>query len=122
MGAIRTKAGVALQQVFCGMVLAVSLAGCVAYAGGGPARSYGYGVEVDVAPPPLPVVELPPPRPGYVWAPGYWSWNGHQHVWAEGRWLPERRGQHWVPEHWDQHNGRWRFAQGHWSADADGGR
>jgi WXXGXW repeat (2 copies) len=110
---MRPKVTTALQCGLVGIVLAVSLGGCVAYAGR-PAGPAYYGVEVEVAPPPLRVVEVPPPRPGYVWAPGYWRWNGREHVWADGRWLPERRGWHWVPEHWDEHNGRWRFAQGHW--------
>jgi hypothetical protein len=37
------------------------------------------GVVVGVAPP-APVVETvpAPPGPGYVWQPGYWSWNGVQ--------------------------------------------
>ena len=37
------------------------------------------GVVVGVATP-TPVVEpVPaPPGPGYVWQPGYWSWNGVQ--------------------------------------------
>ena len=83
-------------------------------AGPGEERRYGYGVEVNVAPPPVRVVEVPAPRMGYVWAPGYWNWNGREHVWVEGRWIGERRGQHWVPEDWVEHNGNWRLAQGHW--------
>ena len=43
-------------------------------------------IYVNIGPPP-PVVEVvPAPRPGYVWAPGYWGWNGHKHVWAKGHW------------------------------------
>jgi WXXGXW repeat (2 copies) len=40
---------------------------------------------VGVAPP-APVVEVvpAPPAPGYVWQPGYWSWNGVQYVWVPG--------------------------------------
>jgi WXXGXW repeat (2 copies) len=109
---MRPKAPTALQHALIGIVLATSLGGCVAYTR--PAAPAYYGVEVEVAPPPLRVVEVPPPRPGYIWAPGYWRWNGHEHVWAEGRWLPERRGQHWETERWEPHNGRWRFVQGHW--------
>jgi hypothetical protein len=43
------------------------------------------GVVVGFAPP-APVVEVapPPPAPGYVWQPGYWSWNGVQYVWVPG--------------------------------------
>jgi hypothetical protein len=43
------------------------------------------GVFVGFAPP-VPVVEAvpAPPAPGYVWQPGYWSWNGAQYVWVPG--------------------------------------
>jgi hypothetical protein len=108
------QAVVALQRGLIGLVLAASLSGCVAYAGPGEEPRYGYGVEVNVAPPPVRVVEVPAPRMGYVWAPGYWNWNGREHVWVEGRWIGERRGQHGVPEDWVEHNGNWRLAQGHW--------
>jgi len=102
----------ALQHALLGIVVAVSLGGCVATVRA-PGPAY-YGVEVDVAPPPPRVVEFPAPRVGFVWAPGYWNWNGHEHVWAEGRWMPERAGYRWSADHWEQHNGRWRFAKGHW--------
>jgi hypothetical protein len=44
-------------------------------------------------PPPLPheVVEV---RPGYVWAPGYWYWDGFQYLWFAGVWGPEHHGPH----------------------------
>jgi len=114
MRASLTEAGSALQHALVGVVLAVSLAGCVATVRGTVPEPAYYGVEVDVAPPPPQVVEVPPPRVGFVWAPGYWNWNGRAHVWVEGRWMPARAGYRWAPDHWEQHNGRWRFARGHW--------
>lgn len=30
---------------------------------------------------------VPPPRPGHIWAPGRWVWNGRNHVWLAGHWL-----------------------------------
>jgi hypothetical protein len=72
------------------------------------------GIEIQVAPPAPRVLVVPPPRPGFVWAPGYWRWDGYHHVWMEGRWLPERRGFHWVPEAWVPHHGHYRFVPGHW--------
>jgi hypothetical protein len=34
------------------------------------------GVNVNVAPPELPVYEQPPlPAPGYMFVPGYWFWD-----------------------------------------------
>src|ERR1035441_10414684 len=44
-------------------------------------------VEAPSAPPP-PQVEYVPVAPGpyYVWAPGYWSWNGGW-IWVGGRYM-----------------------------------
>ena len=72
-------------------------------------------VEIEVAPPPPRVIESPPPRPGFIWAPGYWAWNGHQHVWREGHWIPERHGYRWVADRWDERrHGHWHYVPGHW--------
>src|ERR1700750_270735 len=73
---------------------------------GAVAPSFAAVVYIGVAP--------PPPRPGFVWAPGYYRWDGHQHVWVDGRFMRERRGSHWVPEHWDERHGRYHFEPGHW--------
>jgi hypothetical protein len=72
-------------------------------------------INVDIAPPAPRVEVVPPPRAGYVWAPGYWEWRGHAHVWVPGYWMRERRGLHWVPAHWDQRGPHWRFVRGHWA-------
>ncbi|MDQ6917433.1 MAG: YXWGXW repeat-containing protein [Pseudomonadota bacterium] len=69
---------------------------------------------VEVAPPPPRVEVVPAPRVGYVWAPGYWGWRGHRHVWVNGNWVRERRGYHWEPHHWVERNGRWHFEEGRW--------
>jgi hypothetical protein len=72
------------------------------------------GIDINIAPPAPRVVEAPPPRPGFVWAPGYYRWDGHRHVWVDGHFMRERRGSHWVPEHWDERHGRYHFEPGHW--------
>jgi hypothetical protein len=74
----------------------------------------GVSIDIEVAPPPVLVQPAPPPRVGYVWAPGYWQWEGHRHVWVEGYWLRERRGSRWVPEHWIERHHQWHFEPGHW--------
>lgn len=75
----------------------------------------GVSVDIDIAPP-APRVELvPPPRVGYVWAPGYWAWRGGAHVWVSGRWVAERRGYHWVPDRWVQVGPHWHYARGYWA-------
>jgi hypothetical protein len=66
-------------------------------------------------PPPAPVYEVvPAPRVGYVWAPGYWHWEGSRHVWHAGSWMPEHRGYNWVPDRWAQVHDGWRHEPGHW--------
>lgn len=71
-------------------------------------------IEIGV-PPPVAVVEtVPPPRAGYVYAPGYWAWDGHRHVWVRGRTIVERPGYTWVADRWDHTGGRYRFVPGYW--------
>jgi hypothetical protein len=91
-----------------GPLAAVSLAACVAY------PAHAAGIEIEIAPPPPRVIEVPPPRHGYVWAPGYWRYEGRHHVWVDGRWMKERRGRHWVADHWEPHDGHYRYERGHW--------
>jgi WXXGXW repeat (2 copies) len=65
------------------------------------------GVVVGIAPP-APVVEpVPaPPAPGYVWQPGYWTWNGVQYVWVPGVYVvPPFARAVWVPGRWVRHGG-----------------
>ena len=71
-------------------------------------------IDIDVAPPAPREEVVPAARVGFVWAPGYWNWNGHKHVWAKGHWEKERHGHHWVADRWEQHDGHWRHEAGHW--------
>jgi hypothetical protein len=71
--------------------------------------------SLHVGPPPPRVEVVPAPRSGYVWAPGYWNWNGHKHVWVKGHYMRGHHNAHWVPDRWDHHDGRWRLEHGHWS-------
>jgi WXXGXW repeat (2 copies) len=102
------------QHALLAVVLAICLSGCVVYARG-PGPGY-YGPAVAVAPPPPQVVDVPAVRAGYVWSPGFWSWNGRRYVWIGGHWVAERPGYHWVPAHWVAVDGTWRFVRGHWEA------
>jgi hypothetical protein len=78
--------------------------------------------SITIGPPP-PVVEVvPAPRRGYVWAPGYWNWNGHRHVWRNGYWIRERPGYAWVPDRWDRRGDRWGLERGHWDRSHYGNR
>jgi WXXGXW repeat (2 copies) len=96
---------------------------CMAIALGSAAIPSGAGAAVVIeigVPPPAPRFEaVPPPRGGYIWAPGYWRWQGEQHVWVGGRWKRERSGSHWVAERWEDRGGRHHFEPGRWERDAE---
>jgi hypothetical protein len=68
--------------------------------------------------PPAPQHEVVPAmQPGYVWAPGYWGWNGDHHVWVRGRTITQREGYRWEPDRWDQRDHGYYRTAGHWQRD-----
>jgi hypothetical protein len=73
-----------------------------------------FALNLNVGPPPPIVEAVPEPRPGLVWVPGYWEWDGRRHAWREGHWLHARPGWVWEPAHWEEREGRWFFYPGHW--------
>ena len=92
----------------------------LAAAAAAPSASFARGhvdVYVGPEPPPPREVEVPPPRHGYVWAPGYWRWEQRHHVWAKGHWERERHGMYWAPGHWVEREGRWAFVAPRWQRE-----
>lgn len=85
------------------------------------------GIVIGVPPPPVIVEPAPPPRVGFLWAPGYWFWNGGRHVWYPGHWEAERTGEFFEGAQWLETPGGWRFVPSHWEhrhhhhEDEDGG-
>ncbi|MBV8393200.1 MAG: YXWGXW repeat-containing protein [Alphaproteobacteria bacterium] len=77
-------------------------------------------IFVERAPPP-PRVEVVPVIPAERaerehWQPGYWRWNGHEHVWVEGHYvIRPRPAAVWVPGRWEQRPRGWVFIEGHWA-------
>ncbi len=71
-------------------------------------------IVISNAPPPLRYESLPAARPGYVWAPGYWRWNGHRHLWRSGHWERLHRGAQYYAPAWREERGSWRFEPGGW--------
>jgi hypothetical protein len=69
--------------------------------------------SADVAPP-ASRAEPVAPREGYIWAPGYWEWNGRAYKWVSGTYVYERRGAHWVADRWEQVGPHWQHLRGHW--------
>jgi hypothetical protein len=78
------------------------------------AAQVAVGVSIGVAPPPPRFERVPPPRAGYVWAPGYWRWDGRRHVWAGGYWVRARPGYTYRPAYWVHGRDGWRFRNGYW--------
>ncbi|CAN5346593.1 hypothetical protein BH11PSE11_BH11PSE11_33140 [soil metagenome] len=70
--------------------------------------------SVGDAPPPSRVEAIPPALAGYVWAPGYWNWNGSRHVWTAGHWERARSGQLYEPAAWRQEGKQWKLKKGEW--------
>jgi len=80
-----------------------------------PPRAY---VEL-VAPqaPPVWAVENTGTRPGYVWAHGYWRWNGRRYVAVRGHWEPVRVGYRYAHPHWERRGDGWHWRAGVWVQD-----
>jgi len=70
---------------------------------------------IGTAPPPLRYEAMPGPRSGYVWAPGYWAWDGYRHVWVDGNWLRERPGYAYAGPRWIERRGNWVYEQARWN-------
>ena len=81
------------------------------------AQAQVFDLRIGTPPPPPRVVEAPPPRPGFVFAPGYWDWQRGRHVWREGHWERERRGYHYAAPEWHPDGDRYGFRRGHWEHD-----
>jgi hypothetical protein len=74
-----------------------------------------YVEVVAPQPPPVRVIEVDPePRPGYLWARGYWHWDGGRYVPVHGHWEVVRPGYRYVHPHWEQRNDGWHYHVGVW--------
>ncbi len=76
----------------------------------------GDAVQAQVAPPPLPVYDVPPcPEPDYIWTPGYWHWGPAGYYWVPGVWVaPPAVGLLWTPGYWGFFGGLYVFHAGYW--------
>lgn len=73
-------------------------------------------VDVQVAPPALPVYVQPPcPVVGWMWTPGYWGWRSGGYYWVPGTWVaPPRVGVLWTPGYWGFAGGAYVWHAGYW--------
>ncbi len=78
-------------------------------------------IVVRTAPPAPRHESVPHARKGYVWAPGYWNWNGRRYVWQKGHYERVRAGYYYSEPRWVDRGGRWEFNRGEWRrGDRDG--
>ena len=73
---------------------------------------------VVVAPPALRVeTVVTRPGPEYVWARGYWDWDGDSWAWVPGTWaMAPVRSATWVPARYQRVSGGWEYVPAHWSS------
>jgi hypothetical protein len=75
-------------------------------------------VSINIAPPPLPLYAQPlVPGEGYIWTPGYWSWNpaDDDYYWVPGTWvLAPNPGQLWTPGYWAFEGAGYFWHAGYW--------
>jgi WXXGXW repeat (2 copies) len=79
--------------------------------------SAAVAVGVSIGPrfaPPAPIVERYVVRRGYVWAPGYWRWNGYRYGRRAGYWVRPRVGYRYAPARWVACGPRWCYHGGRW--------
>jgi hypothetical protein len=97
------------------MLFAMVLIGVLAVSGATYAQ---VRVAITVAPPVLPVYELPIcPGDGYLWTPGYWDYDydASDYFWVPGTWvLPPEVGFLWTPPWWGWNSGAFVFTAGFW--------
>ena len=74
-------------------------------------------ISVTIAPPAPQQEMMPAISPGYVWAPGYWGWNGDRYIWVRGRTIVQREGYRWEPDRWEQRGRVYYRTAGHWKHD-----
>jgi len=82
------------------------------------ASQAGVDISVSIAPPALPIYAQPPiPGDGYIWTPGYWSWNAadNDYYWVPGTWVAAPySGALWTPGYWGWVGGSYRWNGGYW--------
>jgi hypothetical protein len=79
----------------------------------------GLSVFINAAPPAPRYESVPAPRNGYVWAPGFWNWEGNRHVWISGHWEAARPGYQFQHSEWQRDRDGWRLNRGGWQQVSD---
>ena len=77
-------------------------------------------VTITIAPPLLPMYAQPPiPADGYMWTPGYWSWDStnNDYFWVPGTWvIAPFVGALWTPGYWSFEDEGYTWHRGYWGS------
>ena len=71
-------------------------------------------IEIRTAPPPDRVENLPPPREGYLYEQGHYTYDGRQYVWSDGQFLKHREGHTYTPYALERRGDTWYYRPGYW--------
>jgi hypothetical protein len=71
-------------------------------------------ISLNFGPPTVRYERVPAPRAGYVWAPGFWDYRGHNHVWVKGHWVRARPGFVYYAPEWRHDGSRWHLQREYW--------
>jgi hypothetical protein len=102
-----------ISKILGALVLTASLAFA-------PTASYAgvfIGINVNFAPPVLPVYVQPPcPAPDLIWTPGYWAYSEDGgYYWVPGAWVAAPQvGYLWTPGYWGFAGGYYAWHPGYW--------
>jgi hypothetical protein len=105
------------SSVIKALILGFFLAAATIVAPAPASAQISVGLSVHIAPPALPVYVQPAcPTPGYLWTPGYWSYNEvGGYYWVPGVWVaPPRVGVLWTPGYWGYAGGLYGWHAGYW--------
>ena len=83
-------------------IIYTGFAACALASASMPAFSYTVWPDVDfewyanVGKPVAGTMEVyPAPRPGYIWSPGHYEWNGSRQVYTPGVWVKDEYDREW---------------------------
>ena len=104
-----------IHRRICTALAAAALLSGVALA---PAQAQ-VNVNINIAPPSPRYEVVPTVSQGYLWAPGYWAWQGQDYRWVHGHQIAARPGHRWIADHWEAGN---RYRAGYWEPESHRGR
>jgi WXXGXW repeat (2 copies) len=111
------RAGLVRRQLATCLIGSLLLLLAIAVAPAPSSAQVAVGVSVNFGPPALPYYVQPPcPGPGFIWTPGYWSWDpDYGYYWVPGTWvIAPFVGALWTPGYWGYNDGAYIWYGGYW--------